>query len=365
MKTNTDLLRSMFFFSLVAIVSILAFTVFSRYLNLLIVTFVIVYVFSPLYRFFIDKLKNKGVATALSVVSVLLFVIIPLVIILVLVVNEIQAIAALNQSTADIGRIEEILNNLITKVNEILSQSDISLTISSVNLREILNNLDKTALVRDQLFPIVGGIASLSGEIIVTLFLMILALLYMFPSFDKIPNAMAKISPLDNDVDLLLLRRFKETIKGVVKGTLVVSILQATAVIIPLVLLQVGAPALLWVLMVVLSIVPIGSGLVWAPISLILVINGVSSGEPLTILSGVGLFIYSAIIINVIDTTVRPRLMRNTVNLNPLVTIFSVLGGIAVFGFMGILYGPLIIVLFLTVMEVYAEKYQGKNSDLL
>jgi len=357
MKAQALELKTLVFLILMVVISILTFNVFSRYLNIIIVSLVIVQVFHPLFRFLRDKLKSTGIATFLSVLSVLMLLIIPLTLILILIVTEVRGLASSNLIFANITNLEGSINNLINGVNEFLRQYNIELTITQINLTEIISNLDQSAFIQGQLIPLVRDIASLSGEILFTIFLLILSLIYLFPSYDKLPETLSRISPLDNDVDRLFFSRFRDTIKGVVKGSLVVAILQATAVIVPLIILQVGAPVLLWIIMIILSIIPIGSGLVWGPISLAIILNGIQTGSPITIVIGIALFVYSAIIINVIDTTVRPRLMRNSVNLHPLITIFSVIGGIGIFGVLGILYGPLIVVLFLTIMEVYRTKY--------
>ncbi len=100
-----------------------------------------------------------------------------------------------------------------------------------------------------------------------------------------------------------------------------------------------GAPVLLWLIMVILSLVPIGSGLVWFPVGIFMIANGQT-------VEGIALIIYSGVIINVIDALLRPIVMKEQTNLHPLVILFSVLGGIAVFGPIGVLYGPLISVFF-------------------
>jgi predicted PurR-regulated permease PerM len=364
MKTISIDLRNIIFLLLMVVVILITATLFGRYISLLIVSLVIVQMFHPLYKFLLKRIKNSGISTLLSIIVVLLTVVIPITLLILLVVSEIQSITNSTEIFESLSDLDETVNNIISSINQFLTHHNLGTTINQVNLAEVVGQIDKIAVVRDQLLPFVGGIASLSGEILFTLFLMLLSLIYLFPEYEKLPAALAKISPLDNDIDKLLVKRFRDTIRGVVKGTFIVAVLQATAVIIPMIFLNIGAPVLLWVIMVILSIVPIGSGLVWGPVGLAIIIGGSTSGDAGMVLTGLGLIIYGAIIINVIDTTVRPRLMKDAVNLHPLVTIFSVLGGISMFGFLGILYGPLIVVIFLTVMEVYGSKYiNKKNTD--
>jgi len=188
-------------------------------------------------------------------------------------------------------------------------------------------------------------------------FILILCLIYMFPAYEKLPKIFARFSPLDTKYDDLIYSKFINTLKGTINGTFVVAIAQATAVIIPMIFMGVGAPVLLWIIMLILSIVPVGSGLVWAPVGVIMIIQGIANQTPGGVLAGIFLIVYGAIIINVVDSILRPRLIKSEVNIHPLVTILSVIGGIGLFGFFGILYGPLIVVIFMTILDIYKTNY--------
>lgn len=361
-KTSLDM-KSLVFFTLMAIAGFLVLSIFSRYLGLLVLSFVIVQIFHPVYSKLKANLKSSGVATTLTILLVLIAVIVPIIIITIMIVTEIQTFASNNPIFTSSEKLQEVINNIIAQINNTSGQVGLTIKIENFNFNNIVAELNRTSFFSDQLLPFVRDFASLSGEVLLAIFLMLLSLIYLFPAYEKIPRAFSRISPLEDDVDFLLIKKFKDTVRGVVKGTLVVAILQSTAVIIPFIILQVGAPALLWLLMVVLSIIPVGSGLVWGPVGIAIILNGISSSDPVQVITGIALIAYSAIIINVIDTTIRPKLVRSNINLHPLILIFSVLGGLALFGFIGILYGPLIVVLFVTIMEVYRVKYLDKPNE--
>lgn len=362
MKTNHLDLKSLILFSFMAISAILAFSLFSRYIGLILISFIIVQLFHPVYRFLKNKLRNTGIATAISVILVLLFIIIPAILITLMIVTEIQNIASSTQVLNNLGNLEVIINNIIKSINDLLGQLRLNVAITQINISQIISGIDSSYFFNEQVIPFVRDLASLSGEILLSIFLIILSLIYLFPLYERLPKAFSRISPLEEEIDQIIITRFKNTLKGVVKGTFVVALLQATAVIIPLMIMNVGATGLLWVLMVILSIIPIGSGLIWGPIGFAIIINGTTTGNIGVVLMGVALIVYSGVIINIIDTTVRPKLMKNAVNIHPLITIFSVLGGISLFGFIGIIYGPLITVLFLTMMEVYRKRYTNETD---
>jgi predicted PurR-regulated permease PerM len=257
----------------------------------------------------------------------------------------------LNVSPA-VGRIQNNLHGIIDGINSSFS----SLGLGIVLLKPDLGSLGYELLsgIQSNLLPLVSNLVSLSLNALFMGFLFVITLLYLFTEYDKLPRLISRISPLDDDLDHLLFNKFTETTRAVIIGNFLVAIAQASAVSGMLLILGVGAPVLLWVLMVILSLVPIGSGLVWLPVGIGLAL----SGNPL---AGVLLIVYSAIIINVIDTSLRPQLLRGTLRLHPLVIIFSALGGIGMFGPLGILYGPLIAVFFTSLMDVYTTRYSGNK----
>jgi len=342
-------------------ISILAFTLFQPYFNIILISIVIVQLFYPFYNFLYTKTKSKAFSTLISVIISLVMIIIPLLLISLVILGEIQNLTRGNDILASIQGFESSINESILRINSFISQYNSDIQISYLNLQNLVIDFAKSA--QDQILPLTQQILTLSGALLFNLFLMLLCLIYFFPIYKKMPVLFSKISPLDKRIDILLFEKFRDTIKGVVKGSFFVAVLQATAVLIPLLILGVPAPFLLWLVMIILSVLPIGSGLVWFPVGGLMIINGLATGNTGQILIAVALIIYSAVIINVIDTTIRPRVMKDTVNIHPLLTIFGILGGLAMFGIMGLLYGPIIVVMFLSIMDIYHKHYLQHEQE--
>lgn len=354
-------IKNVFLIFALIIISVLAIRIFLPYINIIIIALILVQIFQPVYKRILARTKSKAATTALSVMIVLFFMIIPLIILILLTLSEVSRITS-NTSFINLNDLQSTLNGLIQGLNDFLKSLNLNFTISSLNADEMVNSLAES--VKSQLLPFVQQVLSLSGEIIFSLFLLLLCLIYFFPIYENLPQIISRISPLDADLDEILYKNFRATTTGVIKGTFFVAIIQATAVLVPLLILNVGAPILLWVVMVILSVLPIGSGLVWGPLGLFMIFEGLRTGNPAQVVIAISLIIYSAVIINVIDTTIRPRIMKNTVDIHPLITIFSVLGGIYYFGPLGILYGPLIIVFFISMMDIYHKKFLGTGGTI-
>ena len=112
--------------------------------------------------------------------------------------------------------------------------------------------------------------------------------------------------------------------------------------------------AILWgVVMVILSVIPVvGAWLVLYPAALIQILLGHTW-------QGVGIFLVTTIVISNIDTLLRPRVVGREAGMHDLMIFFSTLGGIAVFGIMGFIIGPVIAVFFMTLLDIYSIEFKS------
>jgi len=334
--------------------TVLAFNIFSPYLNIIILSLILVQLFYPVYAFIKRQTKSNGLATTLSIILVIVLIVVPIALIVSLTINEIQNVIRTTHILDNLEGLQAFRTGIDQAVAYI---NNLSSNLSKLELQTIVANINQSDFLVNQLLPILRDLVSLGGGLLFATFILILCLIYMFPAYEKLPKIFARFSPLDTKYDDLIYSKFINTLKGTINGTFVVAIAQATAVIIPMIFMGVGAPVLLWIIMLILSIVPVGSGLVWAPVGVIMIIQGIANQTPGGVLAGIFLIVYGAIIINVVDSILRPRLIKSEVNIHPLVTILSVIGGIGLFGFFGILYGPLIVVIFMTILDIYKTNY--------
>lgn len=365
MKTLQNLeTKNIFFLITLGVIMILAFQIISPFVNIILISLVIVQIFYPFYRWFLKKTKNKGLSTTLSVITSLLFFIIPVILLSILIFRQIEGLITSQSFIKFIENSIKYLNNeFINNLNQIFSNIGIGDTIINPIDLNLLNLSDTITEIGKNLGNFLFSFLNQFVGVLFSLFLIIISLIFIFPKYENLEKVISKFSPLDDKLDFLLVRKFKATTKGVIKGSFAVAFVQSTAVIIPMIILGVEAPLFLWLIMFLLSIIPVGSGLVWGPVGLFMISNGLNTANTIDIFLGIGLIAYSAIIINVIDSALRPRLMRNTVNLHPLVVIFSVIGGIYSFGILGIIYGPLIMVFFISIMSIYRHRYLNEISD--
>ncbi|MCF8128822.1 MAG: AI-2E family transporter [Deltaproteobacteria bacterium] len=158
--------------------------------------------------------------------------------------------------------------------------------------------------------------------------------------------------PLQEKAQKRLLDRFTSVTRATLKGTAVIGILQGGLAGMAFAVAGIDAAVFWGTVMTVLSIIPaLGSALVWLPASIILILGG-SYGK------GVGLALFCGLVVGSLDNVLRPRLVGKDTQMHDLMIFLSTLGGIALFGLMGFIIGPIIAALFMTVWEIYGEVFQ-------
>ena len=181
--------------------------------------------------------------------------------------------------------------------------------------------------------------------------LLLFLLFFFVRDADRFVAWFRDVSPMDTSVTDELLERMSNITRAVLIGHVLVAIIQGAIAGIGLAV--VGIPnALVWTfIMMLLALIPlIGTFVVWAPASAYLLYMG-------STVSGIALFVYGAFVVGISDEYLRPVLVNRYATIGPSVIILGVIGGISVFGFMGLFFGPIIVGLLKETIEVYDDYY--------
>ncbi len=158
--------------------------------------------------------------------------------------------------------------------------------------------------------------------------------------------------PLESEQEDRLVSRFVSVTRATLKGTLVIGILQG--VLAGLAFAVVGIEgAIFWgTIMAVLSVIPaVGAAIVWIPAVIYLFASS-------QILAGIGLLVWCGVVVGSSDNILRPILVGKDTKMPDLLVLLSTLGGIGVYGALGVIIGPIVAALFLTVWELYGEAFK-------
>lgn len=186
---------------------------------------------------------------------------------------------------------------------------------------------------------------------VVLFFMMILVIFFLLIDLPKLVDYMIKLSPLPDDEDRLLLRKFEQIANAILKGNGICGVIQGSLGGIVFSILGLNSPILWGCIMAVLAFLPIfGIGLVMLPAAAILAINGQTGGA-------IFLAIFYLVLSLGMEYLVKPKLVGSQVKMHTLLVFLSIIGGLSVYGILGIIYGPLIITAFLTLSDIYLKRY--------
>ncbi len=190
-------------------------------------------------------------------------------------------------------------------------------------------------------------------NIIFTLF----ALFYFLSEGDKIVSLIKELIPAKPSSKEEIINKISEILKAVLYGSILTSLVQGLVALVIYLILAIPQPFLFAFLTMLASYIPFfGTTLIWIPLSLYLLLTGYY-------FKAGALFLLCALTVAQIDNLLKPRIISGKTRIHNLLMFFSVLGGIYRFGITGLFLGPIILGLFLSILEIYRSKaFQENNS---
>jgi len=224
------------------------------------------------------------------------------------------------------------------------------------HLPSALQNFDIIGSLRQGAEKIATFLASSIGSLLknvlsflVNLFILLFGLFFVFRDGSRILRAVKYLLPFEREIQEDMLRESRDLIFAGVAVALLIAGIQGVLGGLAFKLTGLPGPAFLGVLIAFFSIVPVvGSSLIWVPAAAWLVFHG-HWGKALVILAICGG------VAGVADNIVRPLLLRNRTRLNDLLLFISILGGLHVFGLLGLVVGPTIVAAGLGILRVYMD----------
>jgi predicted PurR-regulated permease PerM len=310
----------------------------------------------PIYRWLLRALKNRAnLASLLMCLLVMAVIMIPLATLISALVSEVAQVYQLVQSKASDGSFNNLLSNhenhYLSELENWLSaympfsKEDVVKAVSS-GLQQL-----SVFLVR-QSTAVLGGFAGLVSQFI----LMVLTMFFLFRDGSRLFHQFETLTPISEKYEQLLAAKFREVTQATVLGTLITALAQGVAG--GLVFWILGIPnALFWgTLTGFCSMIPIvGTSVVWVPWVLYFVLTGAYG-------HAIALAALAAFLVGMLDNVVRPLFIEGQAGMHTLVVFFSLMGGVAYFGVVGLIFGPILVSLFLTLLELYRVEFQAELS---
>ncbi|MBX7433506.1 AI-2E family transporter [Mycobacterium sp. Y57] len=322
-----------------------------QYVVLMAMAAVLAYLFSPMYRRLRTRM-NAGLSATVTLLAAIATVALPVGLVIFLAVLQIsQMVASISQWVEETD-FTALAQRLLDSSNEALSRVpfiDITLTPDSVRTAAIKigQNAGELALgfARDS----VGGIvATVTGAII---------FLYVFVALltngDKVTGLFRELNPLGDEVADIYLAKVGAMVSATVKGQLIIAVCQGTASALSLYIAGLHDGFFMFVIfLTALSFIPLGGGILTIPLGIGMAIFGNVAG-------GVFVVVFHLLVVTNIDNALRPFLVPKNAHLHPALMLVSVFAGLQMFGFVGIVLGPVLMIIIVTTISVYLAVYKG------
>ncbi|MEM9848642.1 MAG: AI-2E family transporter [Bacteroidota bacterium] len=344
----------LFFLLFVLLVSFAFFGLIQGFLMAVFWAIIFAILFSKNFDRWNERLTGRrNLAAALTLGNILLIVILPLSIVGVIVIDEAtEYYQAINQENFNV---QEELSKLRarTSTNE-KWLADYGLNVDKIEAK--IQDFITTGFqfIADRAVNITQDVFGF----LINFSLMLYILFFFLRDGKRLVEELVWVLPIGDKQEWELLGKFESVARATVKGSLLVALVQGA--IGGVLFWIVGIPAaFIWgVIMVLLSLLPIGSAVVWLPAAVILIIQG-SIGK------GIAVIIVGAFLIGLVDNLLRPRLVGQDTKMPDYLILLSTLGGLAWFGLSGFVIGPIIAALFVTCWQMLGSEYGRPHDEVV
>lgn len=321
------------------------------FLSLIVISVLTAYIFNPLYLYLHSKIK-AGFAMSLTVLAAFFVAIIPISIVMLLAYSQLDNLFdAVNNGTFTIEgqSIEEVSRTISREVN------DVSRELIGVN--ELISEKDVSDFAQDatpKILNAVIGIATGVASSIPSFFASLIIFMFLFTgtlSYQKtLVETIKKLSPFDDSLNDLYFKKVGAMSKAMLKGQLIIAVVQGLLGAASLLFLGLGDYFLIFaVVFSFLNLIPLGSGLITIPLGIVAMLTGNV---------GAGLFVLlnHFLVVTNVDNILRPRLVPKDAAMPAALLILATFAGVAMFGLVGVIYGPIIMIFITTTIDAYIKQ---------
>ncbi len=338
-----------FFYLLLGFLVILTIILIWPYLPPILLGLAAVVITKPIYDWFIGKKwlrgKNKWTVAVTMVTSILLIAI-PLVVFLGIAINQSSAIVSGMQSSSGGFSLATAWQSITSFVTKIYSSEGVEFDVAA--LAEWRQGFAES--FGDWIGELIAALGQSIPSFIVNTIIVLAIMMVLLPIYrgpDR--GSVVSIIPFPDSITNLYLDKIQMMMRAMFLGTFLIAFFQGVAMGVVFWLAGVPYSVFLSLVSMVLSLLPvIGVALVAWPVAILLFLGGNTWQAIFTI-------VMLILVVGNVDTVLRPMLVPKDAYLNPALTLLSIFGGLQLMGIVGALYGPVIMILLVTSVEVYAK----------
>jgi predicted PurR-regulated permease PerM len=320
------------------------------FFSILVVSLILVNIFKPVFSLLNRKL-SANMASFLTCLLIIILVFLPLIFFVGALSTEAIGLYKLGKAANfDVGqKVKELIhqNALFTQLQELLT--GFGITLEPEGLNKALSEFAK--MVALFLYGQATSWAANIMNFVISFFMMIIVIFFLLIDIDRLVHFVFRLSPLPEDQERQLIHKFQDIAGAILIGNGICGLIQGILGGLSFVFFGLPSPILWGGIMAILAFLPIfGIGLVLVPAAFILFLKG-------RMVAGIVMLIFYALLSFSVEYLLKPKMVGKQVKMHTLLVFLSILGGLSVFGVLGIIYGPLIVTAFLTLSEIYMGNY--------
>ncbi|MFH1316358.1 MAG: AI-2E family transporter [Candidatus Woesearchaeota archaeon] len=341
------------FLGIFLILVIASYLIIRPFLTALLTSIILAYIFYPFYVSVFNKIKNKGVSSFLVCIMIFMIISLPILFLINSLTTGIQYVSSIESSLqADVleehclGK-ESVLCSFFGMYSKVINHDFVRGSINQI-LSDLKNSMFNAT--KDVLFNV--------PTILLNIFVMFFVLYYLLKDGDKFIIALKKLLPVSDKDQNIIISKFEEVTYAVVYGNILVALIQGFVALIGFWIFGFKSFLILGALTAIAALIPfIGTAIIWVPVSVFKIFSGLIEGGTLTTTQGMLMFAWGLFLVAGIDNIVRPWIIGNKTNLHPILILIGLLGGIVLFGFIGIIIGPIILSILVIFIDIFKKKH--------
>jgi len=317
--------------------------------QLLVLAFLLAGIFRPIH-IWLCRWVSPWMASALTCTLIFFIVFVPLTFCIGALSSEALNLFHWGRDSNLLMKLQQSLQNntLAGRAQELLAGFGINFEPSDVT--RLISDLSKSTGLF--IYDKASGWAANIMSFVVQFCILIMVIFFLLIEIDRLIDFLTRLSPLPPEQDKLLMNKFMEISGVILVGNGISGLVQGAMGGIFFTLLGLNSPVLWGSVMAVFAFLPIfGIGAILIPTAALLFLNGYPGQATITL-------VFYALLSFSVEYLLKPKFVGSQVKMHTLLVLLSILGGMSLFGILGIIYGPLIVTAFLTLSEIYLKEYK-------
>lgn len=350
---NKKTVQTLFIFALLALFLAACVAMIYPFFTVILWATLLYIIFRPLHSKLLEKIDSrkkfyklkKNLLAGIFSLAILILILLPLTLILIMLMKEVtnffQYLLSFLKENPHLFSKEGPFGNVFDFF------ASHGFDIPNFDADSIRNYLITFVQSYSAKFVSIGTIVvSKTGNFVLSLLFIVFALFFFFLDGQYLIEVFKKALPVKSDYMDILTNKFTVITRNLFSGYILVALYQGIISFIIMLIFKVKGALLFSVILMFASFIPIfGASIVWLPV-------GIAMCMTVSVFKGILFIVICGFCVSFLDNFLRPLLLKDRINIHPLIIFFSILGGLKVFGMNGLILGPLVVILFFTVLDI-------------